>query len=601
MEVGVNKMRLFCMDLHISVIADFKTACPEVEVVDWCLSGHAWVMKRKQEHPDHINPFTWRNLDEEMIRKFQDRYDSFLRGFDGFIVGFASSFAMIYEKYNKPILMLNAVRYDIPFCWTKDTQMRLKWHECLERLNSRGLLTIVSNNKADQVYTKLGCGLDSRYIPSLCLYTNTFYTPTKSTFLCYNGSFSNHPLITPKSALPYHHEWSDVASFRGIINFPYEVSLMSVFEQFTAGCPLFFPSKSFWKSNPNIQSLSAYWGADLPSNFNAISSPADWIELADMYGVFQSPNTYYFDSEEHLFRLLETFEYRDDREFRKTHIENVKKEWKGVLHDIISKSFWAKHPRHMAYNRLPLLANVVFDGDYTNCDVKPQHSFPPYQCKLPLTNGDTVFVKTDYLKWFIANVRIDAQITLVTGVSDLSPTDEQVEFITNHPSILKWIGCNIIHKHPKIIKMPIGVGEPERINGNHEVIAFLHASRIPWESKKDEVCVPYHSETHSTRILERTLPSLPFEEYMAAIGQHKFVVCQRGNGLDTHRVCEVLLMGSVPVLEHSGLDDMYSKWPCLTVDSFNSINTAGFVFDESKYQSFIDTFWISDSLKDQLL
>jgi queuine tRNA-ribosyltransferase len=32
------------MDLHISVIADFKSLNPDIEVIDWCLSGHSWVM-----------------------------------------------------------------------------------------------------------------------------------------------------------------------------------------------------------------------------------------------------------------------------------------------------------------------------------------------------------------------------------------------------------------------------------------------------------------------------------------------------------------------------------------------------------------------------
>lgn len=324
-------MKAFCMDLHISVIADFKSANPDIEVIDWCLSGHAWVMKRPQDVPDHINSSNWTNLNEKMIDAFQKRYDFFFKTIDVFIVGYCSAFAMIFEKYNKPIIMLNAVRYDIPFCWTKDSRMLLKWHECLDRLNSHKLLTIVSNNKADQLYTKLGSGLKSHYIPSLCLYTNTQYNPTKPTFLCYHGNISNHRLITPKKDLPHPHQWSDVTSFRGIVSFPYEVSLMSLFEQFTAGCPLFFPSKAYWKSNPAIQSIAAYWGDAMPSYFKELTTKDGWIELADMYDVFQSPNTYYFDSEEHLFKLLETFEYKDDRDFRQAHIERVKQQWKELL------------------------------------------------------------------------------------------------------------------------------------------------------------------------------------------------------------------------------------------------------------------------------
>lgn len=589
-------MKLFGMDLHISVIADFKTACPDVEVVDWCLSGHAWVMKRNQDFPDHINPATWRNLNPEMIRKFQEKYDPFLKTFDGFVVGFCSAFAMIYEKYNKPIIMLNAVRYDIPFCWTKDMTMRTKWNECLDRLNRHGLLTVVSNNKADQLYTKLGCGMDSTHIPSLCLYTNTTYAPTKSTFLVYNGSFSQHPLLTPKKDLPHPHEWSDVTSFQGVVNFPYEVSLMSVFEQFTAGCPLFFPSKTYWKAHPGIQSLSAYWDDRLPSEFRSMSTPDAWIELADMYDTFQSPNTYYFDSEEHLFHLIETFEYKDDRDFRATHVQRVKREWKHILQRIVSGSFWTKSPRHMNYNRLPLLANVIYDINYNGSGVVPQHSYP---YKEVFTTGDVVFVKTDFLSWFLQNRKINAPITLVTGVSDRSPSQEECAVITSHPNIRKWIGTNIQIQHPKIVKLPIGVGEAERTNGNHDVLKAL--VRVPWDAKEDSVCIPYHGGTHSSRACTPTLPMLPFEEYMNAIGRHKFVVCKRGNGLDTHRICETLLMGSVPVVEHSGLDDMYSQWPCLIVDSFDSIDTSDFVFDESKYSLFLDVFWLRDALTYRLL
>jgi len=591
-------MRFFCMDLHISVIADFKTACPEVEVVDWCLSGHAWVMKRNQDFPEHINPMTWRNLTPDLIKKFQDKYDPFLKTFDGFIVGFCSAFAMIYEKYNKPILMLNAVRYDIPFCWTKDMRMLTKWKECLDRLNSHGLLTIVSNNKADQVYTRLGCGMQSTYIPSLCLYTNTRYAPTKSTFLVYNGSFAPHPCLTFKKDLPHPHEWSDVTAFRGVINFPYEVSLMSCFEHFTAGCPLFFPSKAYWKSNPGIQSLSAYWDKDLPAEFKPLSTPQDWIELADMYDAFQSPNTYYFDSEDHLIHLLETFEYTDDRAFRQAHIDRIKRQWQHVMQKMISGAFWTKSPRHLCYNRLPLLANVVYDIDYTGSGVVPQHAYPHRE---PMTKGDVVFVKTDLLTWFLNHRTIAAPITLVTGVSDKSPSPSDCDRILRHPNIVRWIGCNIPVSHPKIRKLPIGVGEPERLNGNHETLARLHAERVAWSDKSDVLCIPYHGGTHASRTLTSTLPKLAFEDYMRAISRHTFVVCQRGFGLDTHRVCEVLLMGSVPVIEHSGLDDMYSQWPCLLVDSFGNVDTSSFVWDDAKYEAFLDTFWLRDALTDRLL
>jgi len=322
-------MRFFCMDLHISVIADFKSLNPDVEVIDWCLSGHSWVMNRPRDCPNHIGAHNWRNLSMDMIVKFQNEYDAFLKTFDGFIVAYAGSFAMIYEKYNKPIIMINAVRYDMPFCFTKDLGMLMKYKECLDRLQSHKLLYAVSNNKADQLYLKQGAGIDSTYIPSICLYTQIKYTPTRPTFLCYDDSLPDHPLVTHKRQLPRPYQWSDIQTFKGIIHFPYEVSTMSMFEHFTGGMPLFFPSKTYWKANPNIQSMSAYWNTTVPSDLLEFKDLNLWIDLSDVYTLFDSPNTRYFDSIPHLFKLLEEFVYTPvDKE---TYIEGVREQWKSLL------------------------------------------------------------------------------------------------------------------------------------------------------------------------------------------------------------------------------------------------------------------------------
>jgi hypothetical protein len=373
---------------------------------------------------------------------------------------------------------------------------------------------------------------------------------------------------------------------------------MSCFEHFTAGCPLFFPSKAYWKANPGVQSISAYWGDALPSDFASMSTPQAWIELADMYTAFQSPNTYYFDSPEHLIHLLETFVYVDDRAFRQAHSDTVMRQWKQIIQRITSGAFWTKSPRHLSYNRLPLLANVVYDIQYAGTGVVPQHTYPYHE---PLTRGDVVFVKTDLLSWFFRHRTVSAPITLVTGVSDLSPTPDEARQILDTPMITKWIGCNILQSHPKIVKLPIGVGELGRINGDHDTLVRLHAERVPWAAKSDTLCIPYHGDTHGGRALTPTLPRLDFQDYMQALSAHKFVVCQRGNGVDTHRVCETLLMGSVPVIEHSGLDDMYEQWPCLLVNSVNEVDTSSFVWDEARYEAFLDVMWLRDALTERLL
>ena len=315
------------MDVHISVIADFKTACPHIDVIDWCMSGHHFVMNRALDVPEVINHATWTNIHPTQIARFQAHYDHFLKQFDLFIVAYSSVFAMVFEKYGKPIIMMNATRYDVPFCWTKQMEMLETYNTCLRRLHSSGQLTIVSNNYADRAYLHAATGIQSEVLPSLCLYTRAKYTPTSDQFVVYHGPKLDHPLIAEK---PNGHSWQQIANYKGLISFPYEISLMSLFEYFTAGMPMFFPSKTYWKAHPAIQSVGAYWGkGNLPPRLKEFENPDVWIDLSDIYHTFVSPNVRYFDSTEHLFQLLETFEYvPEDRE---PYIQRICNRWKEIV------------------------------------------------------------------------------------------------------------------------------------------------------------------------------------------------------------------------------------------------------------------------------
>ena len=59
-------------------------------------------------------------------------------------------------------------------------------HWRLPLVSENKQLYIVSNNKADQNYINIGCGIKSLYIPSICLYTNEKYTGNINQLLIYN-------------------------------------------------------------------------------------------------------------------------------------------------------------------------------------------------------------------------------------------------------------------------------------------------------------------------------------------------------------------------------------------------------------------------------
>ena len=105
------------IDLHISVIADiinvFKQVNENIEIEDWSLSGHTWVLNKKTKNLDILNSGTWKSLDTKMINSFQEKYDTILKTFDGFICCYPVSFILLFEKYNKPIFVVNEDQYCI--------------------------------------------------------------------------------------------------------------------------------------------------------------------------------------------------------------------------------------------------------------------------------------------------------------------------------------------------------------------------------------------------------------------------------------------------------------------------------------------------------
>jgi hypothetical protein len=84
----------------------------------------------------------------------------------------------------------------------------------------------------------------------MCLYTNAEYNPQISKFVSYSNPFFplNPNLVMGKLDFAgFKHSWSQLFTCKGMIHFPYEISTMTIFEQYAANIPLFLPSKSLMK------------------------------------------------------------------------------------------------------------------------------------------------------------------------------------------------------------------------------------------------------------------------------------------------------------------------------------------------------------------
>ena len=170
--------------------------------------------------------------------------------------------------------------------------------------------------------------------------------------------------------------------------------------------------------------------------------------------------------------------------------------------------------------------------------------------------------------------------------------DDRYRKFLDKDKIIKWIGTNILFHHEKVHKIPIGFGSPERsrkgsgiprnlISGDQELLNQFYSKKIPFEDKIDKVLLTSLGNTHKSRDFIKKienkdlfykLEKTSWENYMNNISQYKFVLCPRGCGTDTHRFWETLLHGSVPIVESSGLDDLYKKFPCIILENFEKLD-----------------------------
>ena len=68
---------------------------------------------------------------------------------------------------------------------------------------------------------------------------------------------------------------------------------------------------------------------------NIFNDKKIWLDRADFYCVFQSPNVHYFDSIPHLFELLESFEWVNDTDIIDKYRKDIKEKWIDMLQPLL--------------------------------------------------------------------------------------------------------------------------------------------------------------------------------------------------------------------------------------------------------------------------
>jgi len=352
-------MNFFNLDCHISVIADLKKTFEDLghSVTSWSISGHNWVFNRNPTNVDIINQTTWRNIDTNLCDKFYERYKDELSKYDGFICTYPPSFSLLYEKFDKPIILQVPIRYEIPF-YNKKSSWE-SFNNFLRQKIDTGKIIVTANSMYDKKYFEFFVNRECELIPSICEYTNIEWNPMYETFLFYsnlNLDILKKETITHKQTLG-RYSWDDIAKYKGIIILPYNCSTMSMFEYYTANIPLFCPSIKFmielFQKFPNHVLTDLTWNkifglqpysiidcdrSNDPNRYDNLEIMKKWIEYSDFYNLESMPHITYFDSFDDMYLKLKTTNlkevHNEMKKFNVSRKENIYNKWEKIINNL---------------------------------------------------------------------------------------------------------------------------------------------------------------------------------------------------------------------------------------------------------------------------
>jgi len=329
---GRDRGDVFNLDLHVSVISDVRTHLDRhgLELVHWTLSGYSgFFFSRPPEPTAIVNELTWLSFGPRMAKRFRRLYGSYLRTFRGFAATHTPCFALLYEHLQRPTVAVVSTRYEFPF-----TSHAAGWNWLDSRLRAGvddGWLTLVANNRADADYLAHYSDLRAVHIPSACSYTGLTYTGRRAAVVVSTkkdvlaraiAKKLRHEAVALRAGLGMPYSWGDLYDHKAVVFIPYNASIMSLFEHYTACIPIYVPNRSF------IKELMADYPAEVLSqlsfsqvtgrpaarrngglDLNDTSDEAvvDWyLDRADFYDREWMPHIRQFESWEHLDDLLAT-------------------------------------------------------------------------------------------------------------------------------------------------------------------------------------------------------------------------------------------------------------------------------------------------------
>lgn len=262
---------VWSLDHHIGPMSDLRNIFEPlgVEFIEHTLYHHCEIMCTCDQisNTPMFNRHNILHIQPQLLNDFYNKYknDKDITRTDAFVVAYSIPLIELFEKLNRSIIVVDALRYEVTL-----RNNVIHWKSLNELIRKlvlsdahRGRHVIGANNLYDVEYIQYFTGIKPEYIPSFCAYTGERYNPTRHSYLYARrpnrpvGDFWNKPFekqyktinasfkIMELTKAYKKFDFSTIAAHLGIVYLPYQVSLMMFFEQYRMDIPIFVPSAKY--------------------------------------------------------------------------------------------------------------------------------------------------------------------------------------------------------------------------------------------------------------------------------------------------------------------------------------------------------------------
>ena len=232
------------------------------------------------------------------------------------------------------------------------------------------------------------------------------------------------------------------------------------------------------------------------------------------------------------------------------------------------------------------------------CRVNSISYIKPDPIKYRKHYGSQFIVTNGGWNGFYDVVELDKTPVLVTGYSDHPISDTELDLL-EQPNLKAWFANNINIRHPKLHAVPLGLPNEVdyAIQGNtraiHEVaqspkviknLAYMNFKIQTFPAERRKVYELFSDKSWVTKGgLNCDVDG--HKQYLKDIQSHKFCICPRGNGFDSHRLMEALYLGTIPVVKKCIAMEHFYDFPCVFIDDWDDVTEE---FLKVKYEEIIN-------------